>query len=90
MAQYRVAGTALAAQLTYANATGGTEQHTVNLPWSSDIFPTSADEFLYISAQNQGEYGSVVVEILVDGVVWKTSESSGQYCIADASGAYGQ
>jgi hypothetical protein len=72
--------------VTLTNATGGTEQYSsVRLPktYSFDSFP---DSFLYISAQNQGESGTVKVSIYVDGELFKTSSSSGAYVIASAHG----
>jgi len=84
-ATYRVSGTAKSASLTYETPTG-TEQRTVNLPWSK-TYKFSKGDFAYISAQNQGEVGTVKVEIKVDGTVWKHAESSGAYVIASCSGA---
>lgn len=84
--EYRVSGTAGKASVTYSNESGGTEQRQdVTLPWSH-FFQKDGRKFLYLSAQNSGSDGSVSVEILVDGVVFKHSESSGAYVIASASG----
>ncbi len=44
--------------------------------------------FFYVSAQNQKSYGAVYVEIIVNGIVWKSSKAEGEYCIATASGYY--
>ncbi|MDP3878709.1 MAG: hypothetical protein Q8Q07_00170 [Dehalococcoidales bacterium] len=84
---YEITGTADEVDVTLNNATGGTEQYSsVSVPkkYSFSSFP---DSFLYISAQNQGEYGTVRVSIYVDGKLFKTSSSSGAYVIADASGS---
>ena len=43
-------------------------------------------EFVYISAQNEGEYGSVTCRITVDGVVVSENTSSGAYGIATCEG----
>lgn len=51
-----------------------------------DKFPS--DNFLYISAQNNGSTGSIVVLIIVNNEVWKSSTSSGAYVIATADGYY--
>jgi len=83
---YRITGTASTVDVTLNNAQGGTEQYNnVYLPkeYSYDSF---SDDFVYISAQNQGEYGTVTVEIYVNGSLFKTSTSSGAYVIATASG----
>jgi hypothetical protein len=83
---YKITGTAIKVDVTLNNDTGGTEQYgNVYLPreyW----YPLFSDDFVYISAQNQGEYGTVIVSIYVDGVLFKTSTSSGAYVIATASG----
>jgi hypothetical protein len=81
---YRVDGTARSASVTYSNGTGGTEQKTVSVPWSKS-FDTQSGEFLYISAQNNGEYGDVTVSITADGKIIKDATSSGEYVIATAS-----
>ncbi len=86
--EYRVTGTASRASLTYENETGGTEQHTVSIPWSEVMFVNEGD-FAYISAQNKGERGSVECQILLNGKVWKQAKSSGAYVIASCSGSVG-
>ena len=89
---YEITGTAMSADVTLSNATGGTEQFS-NIQWSHvtgapgyeytyESFPAS---FLYISAQNQGESGSVTVNIYYEGNLIKTSTSTGAYVIATAS-----
>lgn len=45
--------------------------------------------FLYISAQNQGESGSVTYEIWVDGAKWRDSTSRRAYVISTCSGRAG-
>jgi hypothetical protein len=82
---YEITGTADEVDVTLNNDTGGTEQYdNVSIPkkYSYDSF---TDNFLYISAQNQGKYGTVTVSIYVNGKVVKTSSSSGAYVIASAS-----
>jgi hypothetical protein len=75
------------ASLTYTNKQGGTEQISkAQLPWSKTLYPMYPGDFVYISAQNLDEYGGVTVEIWLDGVKMKSSESSGSYVIATASG----
>ena len=44
-------------------------------------------EFFHISAQNQGDSGSVTGTVEVDGKVVKTTTSTGGYVIASCSGS---
>ena len=74
------------ASLTYENGQGGTQQEVVHLPWRKTI-TAQAGDFIYISAQNENDYGGVIVGIGVDGQPFKESESSGAYTIATASGS---
>ena len=83
--EYKITGTASRVFVTFTNATGGTEQYNnVSVPHTYR-FDTFTDWFLYISAQNLGEYGSVTVTIYLNGEVVATSTSSGAYVIATAS-----
>ena len=83
--EYTVSGSALQASLTFNNQSSGTEQHKVWLPWTYSMV-VSKGYFAYISAQNQSSYGSVIVKILLNGTEVKSSESTGEYGIASASG----
>ncbi len=84
--KYEATGTTASVNITIENEQGGTSQYAdINPTWDYS-FTRSAGEFVYISAQNQTEYGSVTVTIYVDGDVWKTSSSNGAYVIASASG----
>ena len=83
---YEITGSAKSASVTLSNSTGGTEQYSnVSIPWNYTDNSFSG-RFLYVSAQNQGEYGTVTVSIYVDNKLFKTSTSSGAYVIATASG----
>ncbi len=83
--EYKITGTASQVDVTLNNATGGTEQYdNVSVPHTYR-FDTFSDWFLYISAQNQGEYGSVTVTIYLNGGVVNTATSEGAYVIATAS-----
>lgn len=84
--QYKITGTASEVAVTLSNPTGGVEQYNVGVPhtFSYSSFP---GWYLYISAQNQDDHGSVTVEIYVNGKLYKTSTSSGAYVIATASGS---
>lgn len=75
--------TGSSSSLTYANETGNTEQHKVDLPWRLQ-FEAQPGQFLYLSAQSGG-YGNAC-KIKVDGVVLERADSSGQYSIASCSG----
>lgn len=83
--KYEVTGSASKVFVTYENEYGGTSQEEVYLPWSY-TFTAESGDYVYISAQNLGDSGSVTVTIYKDGEVFKTSTSSGGYVIATASG----
>lgn len=83
--EYQVQGTARGASLTYQNAGGSSEQRDVAVPWDMDFVATPG-QFLYVSAQNKGETGTITCNILLNGVVVKTSTSQGAYKIASCSG----
>jgi len=73
--------------ITYENSSGGTSQESnVNSTWSYSFTGYDGD-FVYLSAQNNNNSGSITVNILVGGSVYKTSTSSGAYVIATASGS---
>lgn len=83
--KYRVTGSNLSADVTYRNSSGGTQQERVTIPWDCE-FVAAPGYFAYISAQNRSDQGSIKVEILLNGVPVKQSESRGPYVIASASG----
>lgn len=84
---YRIRGTANTVDITFNNDTGGTEQYSdIDLPHEISYEDFQGD-FLYISAQNNGKTGSVIVIIEVNGETFKTSKSEGAYVIATASGS---
>jgi hypothetical protein len=83
--EYRISGTATTVDVTLANSSGGTEQYSDVVIPHSYTYKTFSDDFKYISAQNNGEAGSVTVAIYIKGTVLKTSTSSGAYVIATAS-----
>jgi hypothetical protein len=86
---YRVKGTTTRAALTYENAQGGTEQTEVAVPWEK-TFTFDHGDFVYISAANRNDRGTIVCEIWVDGEKWKESTSQGAYTIATCSGSAGR
>jgi len=85
---YRVGGFASKASLTYETASG-TEQRTVTLPWET-AFDVKRGQFVYLSAQNETDRGSVTAEIIIDGSSWKTATSTSEYGIANVSGSVGE
>jgi len=85
--EYKITGTASSVDVTLSNASGGTEQFSnVALP-KTYSYKNFYDNFVYISAQNQGSSGSVTVTIFHRGSQYRTSTSSGAYVIATASGS---
>lgn len=92
---YKVEGTTKQASITYENANGDTSQQSdIDVPLTRKIDHTEGlvlsgmkkGAFLYISAQNSEEYGSVTCIIEVDGVRVKENTSRGGYTIATCSG----
>lgn len=82
---YEITGTASRVSVTLSNAQGGTEQGEYYLPFRQE-FKIGYGDFVYISAQNMGEQGSVTCRIYVDGVEVRESTSSGAYVIATCRG----
>lgn len=89
---YHVSGSALTASLTYQNATGGTEQHDVALPWERELTMKYGD-FVYLSAQNNGDSGSVSCLIIAaignEATRVAGAVSAADYGIATCSGSVG-
>jgi len=82
---YKVTGTATSVNITLSNSTGGTEQYgNVSLP-KVYSYTTFSDNFLYISAQNNGPSGTVDVECYYKGELKDSAHSEGGYVIATAS-----
>ena len=96
--KYEVTGTdtcspacRLRADLTLENDSGGTDQHdNMALPYSTTWRGFEPGDFLYISAQNQGETGTLSCAIYVNGAKVFTASASGAYSICTASGAVGR
>jgi hypothetical protein len=82
--QYRVDGP-WQASLTYQNATGGTDQITVKLPWEL-TFTGQQGQFAYLSAQNTEDWGSIECTILLDGIPVRRANANTPYGIASVSG----
>lgn len=78
---YTVTGTATAASMTLSDSDGSTSQQSDQaLPFSIS-FEADSGTFLYISAQNSGESGTITV----DGATVETTTSNGAYVIAGCS-----
>lgn len=84
---YRITGTARTVDITMSDSDGDTvQQSDLPVPVVKVERHMHSGEFAYISAQNQGESGTVTCTIELDGVPVKTSTSSGAYVIATCSG----
>ena len=84
--EYQVTGSAATVNVTYVKADDSTaKEYHVDVPWSH-TFTAGSQAGVYISAQNDGESGSVTVTITEDGTVFKTTTSNGAHVIAAASG----
>lgn len=92
---YDVTGSASTADITYSTPGGGTEQQSkVSVPLTMSasgrrgmLFTGfSPGDFVYISAQNNGESGSVTCRIILDGVTVVENTSRGGYTIATCNG----
>ncbi len=84
---YEITGTARYVNVELSNETGGTEIYShVSVPHQYYFYNFSSS-FPSITAQNQGEYGSVTVNIYINGDLFKTSTSSGAFATATASGS---
>ena len=86
---YEVSGTTDKASLTYENKDGNSEQKTVRLPWRFS-FEAEPGTFLYVSAQNEGESGSVTCKISESNLVKEKATSEGAYVIATCSRTAGE
>lgn len=80
---YRVDGSGRAS-VVYTNASGSTEMRDVTLPWT-ESFTGRYGEHLYLSAQDKGGAGLIVVSITVNGRIVKDATSKGEYTIATVS-----
>lgn len=85
--EYKVSGTASSVFITLETS-DGTAQFNADVPSSKTYAGFSSGDFVYISAQNNSSTGTVTVEIYKKGDTYKSTTSSGAYCIATASGTY--
>ena len=82
---YRVWGAVPRALVSYRNAHGGTEQRLVYVPWSTGI-RMPIGQLAALRARNPQPYGSIRVEILLDGQLWRWAGSSGPHIVASCQG----
>ncbi len=81
---YEVTGTAGLVDITIQNEDDSISQFDdVSTPWTYSFYPSGT--FVYVSAQNQRDSGSVTARIYLDGNLEKESTSIGAYVIATAS-----
>lgn len=84
--RYEVTGTAESVDITYENLNGGISQVTgMPLSWSITLTADPGD-YVYLSAWNRGETGSVTVTIYEDGDVFRRATSEGAHVTASVSG----
>ena len=84
--EYKVSGSGGIFDVTISNEDDGTSQFDdVNSGWSYSFRTDDSNHFLYVSAQNQNDSGSVTTEIHIDGKKKKSSTSTGAYVIASCS-----
>lgn len=88
---YDVSGTAYSAMVTYRTSSG-TQQATVDLPMQNNagtrgvrMQGSSIPDFAYISAQNQGETGTITCRITLNGQTISENTSSGAYAVVSCS-----
>lgn len=72
--------------LTYTNSTGGTDQITVEVPWSLE-FKVKRGTFLYLSAQKQQRAGVIEATLSIDGIAIKTAKADSEYGVASVTGS---
>jgi hypothetical protein len=74
--------------LTYSNAYGDTtQQGNQGNGWYYSFHPRQG-QFLYLSAQNQCDYGYITVKFVKNGVTIRENTSTGGYSIATISGRW--
>lgn len=85
---YEVTGTGDSFFVTYENADGNTSQNSsVKSGWRYS-WKQKGTCWLYLSAQNNSDKGSVTVKIVREGVTVSSNTSYGGYSIADVSGDF--
>jgi hypothetical protein len=86
--KYEVSGTAGDYSITCEGAPSGTVQYSnVGSGWAY-TWKQTGTRWLYMSAQNNTDSGTVTVKIIRDGQVVAQQTSSGAYVIATVDGTY--
>jgi hypothetical protein len=84
--KYSVTGTARAAGIRYHNETAGTtSKRWVPVPWRKTIYVQPGAR-ISLRAQNEGETGTVVVEMMIDDTWRKRSQAQGRFAVASVYG----
>jgi hypothetical protein len=88
--EYRITGSARRCDATYENSSGGTNQSTVDIPFSYSWNGAHSGMFLYMSCQisSGGDQGSITVALIKNGVTVQTASANGFPNIATVSGSY--
>ena len=95
---YRITGRSTSADLTYLNAAdifaqveaNRTEAHTLDShPWEYVHYADYGD-YMYVSARNKEDHGTITCEILVDDEVIEKSTAWKAYGIATCGGSAGK
>ena len=85
--KYEVSGDAPSVSIKIIDANSGMEQiPNVLIPWNKTFTVTDENYFAYISAKNDGAYGSITAAIYVDGKEFRSLTRSGAYVTASVSG----
>lgn len=86
---YRISGTAKDILVTYTNDGGGTTQQTINNNQSIHFTNFPYGTYISIVAMTSyGEKGTLTVDIIVDGTIWKTGSASGSFASISLGGYY--
>lgn len=85
--KYEITGNVSSVDITINNKNDDTEQHSdVPLPWTYEFtIPSGQYFFLYVSAQNNDNSGSVTTTIYLNDEVEETNTSTGAYVISTSS-----
>jgi len=78
--EYRVTGTLARATITYVSSTQGTTQVATELPWFLSYQTLQPSTFVYLSADAALDNfieGSVIVQVFVDGVLFREARARG-------------
>lgn len=85
---YEVEGSADTVDVTIETPSGTSQESGQALPWTSSAYDGTEFQlgFLYVSAQNQGDTGTVTCRITVGDEVVAENTSTGEYSIAQCQG----